>query len=540
MGNRGGKGVWRWGLAVFCLSLSLRILHIVAISRSSPFFDVLPGDLAAYDRWALRILEEGWIGREIFYQDPLYPYFLAVFYKLFGRDFFWVYLAQGLMGAASAAFLVPLGTRLFSRFTGIVAGLLYGLYGPAIFFDGLLLKVTLSAFLLTMALYLLLRRDFKAVRAGHFFAGFCLGLACLTRANFLLLLPVVVLVLLAGSRVHLLQRAAMALLFAAGVLAALGPVVARNYVVGGELVLTTAQAGQNFYIGHNPDANGTYIRLPFVRPDPLYEQEDFRQEAEKRTGRTLTPAEASRYWLQESIAHIRANPLADLKLTGKKVLLFFNDYEIPDNHNYYFHERYSGILQSLPLGFGLLAPLFLLGFLAMPFTGRRGPLVLFGVQGAYIVSVVMFFVFSRYRMVALPLFCLSAGFGLDLLQQQVRLGRWRHFSLSLLLAAGGFWLTRQQPLAPFDFSHSLTDEGLAYEAKGKPSRAMAAYRRAVEVNPASLRALEHLGRMQLQEKQYEAARHTYGRLLVLDPESMEAKYQVMRLGKMGLVPGRGE
>ena len=103
MENTGGKRVWRSGLALFALALALRVLHLVAISRSSPFFDVLPGDLAAYDRWALRILEEGWIGRDIFYQDPLYPYFLAAFYKIFGRDFFWVYLAQGLMGAEASA-----------------------------------------------------------------------------------------------------------------------------------------------------------------------------------------------------------------------------------------------------------------------------------------------------------------------------------------------------------------------------------------------------------------------------------------------------
>jgi tetratricopeptide (TPR) repeat protein len=247
----------------------------------------------------------------------------------------------------------------------------------------------------------------------------------------------------------------------------------------------------------------------------------------------MTSAEASRYWLQESIAHIRANPLADLKLTGKKLLLFFSDYEIPDNHNYYFHKRYSGVLQNLPLGFILLAPFFLPGFLAMLVSKRRGPLLLFFVQATYVVSVVVFFVVSRYRLVALPLFCLSAGYGMFLLQQQARLGRWRHFCLGLLLATGGFWLARQQPLAPFDFSHSFTDAGLAYEVKGEPVRAMAAYRRALTENPAALRALENLARLQLQQEQYQAARRTYRRLLVLDPESVDAKYQIMRLDKLG-------
>ena len=71
-----------------CLAFLLRFLHIAAIYKSSPFFDVLPGDLGAYDRWAKRIVEQGWLGNEVFYQDPLYSYFLAVLYKVAGRDFF--------------------------------------------------------------------------------------------------------------------------------------------------------------------------------------------------------------------------------------------------------------------------------------------------------------------------------------------------------------------------------------------------------------------------------------------------------------------
>ncbi len=35
------------------------------------------GDSRAYDEWARRIAAGDWIGREVFYQAPLYPYFLA-------------------------------------------------------------------------------------------------------------------------------------------------------------------------------------------------------------------------------------------------------------------------------------------------------------------------------------------------------------------------------------------------------------------------------------------------------------------------------
>jgi len=504
-----GQKILIWAFAIFVLAFVLRIFHIAAIYKNSPFFAVLPGDLGAYDLWASQIVENGWLGKEIFYQDPLYPYFLAIFYKVVGREFLWIYVVQAFLGGCTSGLLVLLGAKVFSRNAGIFAGLMYGLYGPAIYFDGLLLKVSLSAFLFTLAIYLFLHKQLKEASPSIYFSGFFFGLACLTRANFLLLLPLGFFTVLVNPHTMLKKRIIITLLFVAGVLSALGPVVARNYVVGNELVLTTAQAGQNFYIGHNADANGTYIRLPFVRPDPLHEQEDFKNEAEKRTGSDLTPPEVSHFWLQQGLDFILDNPLTDFKLTGKKFLLFLNSYEIPDNHNFYFHQRYSNILQNLPINFGWLAPFFLLGLLGMLLEKRTESFFLAFVQIIYVASVIIFYVFSRYRMVALPLFCLSAGYGL-------------------------YILTNLKLVEPLDFSHSFTDEGIAYERKNEAKKAINSYEQALGINPNYLRVLDRLGKLQLQQKQYNGARSTYTKILAIEPDSMDAKYQIMRLDKLGL------
>ncbi len=529
-----GQSIHVWALAVFLLAFILRVIHITAIYKTSPFFDVLPGDLGAYDRWAMRILEQGWLGKEVFYQDPLYPYLLALFYKIIGRDFFWLYMFQSFLGALTSMLLVVLGNRIFSRSAGIFGGLLYALYSPAIYFDGLVLKVTLSAFLFTLALYFFLVRDRQQTAARCYFSGLFIGLACLTRANFLLLVPVLLIMVLVHKEAGLQKRLATAFLCVLGLLTAFGPVAARNYVVGNQWVLTTSQAGQNFYIGHNPEANGTYIKLPFVRPDALFEQEDFKSEAEKRTGTTLNAGQASRYWLQQGLAFIRNNPLEDLKLSGRKLLLFLNNYEIPDNHNFYFHQRYSAILQVLPITFGLVAPFFLLGLAGMLLSKRAAPVFLFWVQIMYILSVIIFYVFSRYRMVAMPLFCLSAGYGIFMLQNQFRMGQWRKLAASLLVVALGFGLANAKIITPFDFSHSYTDEAIAYEMRDEPAKALESYGMALEINPGYRRALDKMGKLQLQQKDYKGARVTYGRILALDPESVDAKYQLMLLDKLGL------
>src|SRR4051812_15199714 len=74
-----------YAAAIFALALLIRLVHVWQL-RASPFFDVLMGDARGYDEWARRIAGGEWIGRDVFYQAPLYPYFLAVIYKVFGHD----------------------------------------------------------------------------------------------------------------------------------------------------------------------------------------------------------------------------------------------------------------------------------------------------------------------------------------------------------------------------------------------------------------------------------------------------------------------
>jgi 4-amino-4-deoxy-L-arabinose transferase-like glycosyltransferase len=523
-----------WAAGIFLLAFGLRFFHITEILQNSPFFDVFPGDLGAYDRWASKIPEQGWSGREIFYQDPLYPYFLAIIYKVIGRDFFWIYTIQALFGAATAMLVFLLGNRIFGKAAGIIGGLFYSCYGPAIYFDSLLLKVSVATFLFTLSIYYLINGCFKESLPGILLSGLLLGLASLARGNFLLLLPVIFMLLLLSRQVPYRKRVAAAALFLAGSLMILAPVAARNYVVGGNLVLTTSQAGQNFFIGQNPKANGTYIKLSFVRPDPVFEQEDFHKEAEKRLGRELTSSEVSRYWFGEGLNFISKNPISFLKLTGRKLLLFFNNYEIPDNHNFYFHQRFSKIIAYMPVTFGLISPFFIIGMLGMIFERRTGSFFLFIIQIGYICSVILFYVFSRYRLPVLPLFCVAAGYGVVLLYKQIVMQRWKRLAFSLLLVGIAVVVSSHQLIKPFDFSHSFTDQAIAHEMREEEAKALASYHEALLIRPNYERALVRLGSLQIKQKDYDGARQTFQRMLKTNPDSVEAKYQLMWLDKMGL------
>ena len=136
----------------------MRLVHVWQLRRS-PFFSLLMGDSRGYDEWARRIAGGDWLGHEVFYQAPLYPYLLGVIYAVAGRHLLLVRIVQALIGSASCALLALAAARLFSRRAGLVAGLMLALYAPAIFFDGLLQKSVLDVFFVCLALWLISRSE---------------------------------------------------------------------------------------------------------------------------------------------------------------------------------------------------------------------------------------------------------------------------------------------------------------------------------------------------------------------------------------------
>jgi hypothetical protein len=75
-------------------------------------------------------------------------------------------------------------------------------------------------------------------------------------------------------------RLQLAAAFVLGLAIVLLPVAIRNYAVGGGFYLTTSQFGPNFFIGNNPNADGTYASLRFGRGAPEYERQDATELAE--------------------------------------------------------------------------------------------------------------------------------------------------------------------------------------------------------------------------------------------------------------------
>ena len=410
---------------IFIVALAVRLVHVWQL-RASPFFTILMGDSRGYDEWAQRIAAGDWLGHDVFYQAPLYPYVLGVIYAIAGRHLLVVRVIQAGIGSASCVLLGLAGARLFGKRAGLAAGLMLALYAPAIFFDGLIQKSVLDEFFVCLALWLLsttinaepaelgekkAQRVQRAPRLTSWiwlFLGLTMGGLALTRENALVFIVVIlgwILVEGLGAR-----RAA---LFIAGLAIVLVPVALRNTYVGGGFFITTSQFGPNLYIGNHPGADGTYESLRPGRGAPEYERQDATELAERALGRSLTPGEVSSYWTDRAIGFMTSRPAEWLRLMARKVVLIGNATEMLDTESQESHAEWSWPLRlGAPFGnFGVLIPLALFGVvLTWPMRSRLW--VLYVMTAGYAASVVLFYVFARYRYPLAPFLIVFASAGL--------------------------------------------------------------------------------------------------------------------------------
>ncbi|HET6373995.1 MAG TPA: glycosyltransferase family 39 protein, partial [Candidatus Polarisedimenticolia bacterium] len=391
-------------VGIFAGAYLIRLIYLVQISKT-PLFDFLHLDPRYYHDWAARIAAGDWLGTQVFEQSPLYPYLLAIYMLAFGDDLWTLRLIQIAVGAVSCVLTYLLGRRLFDRRAGLLAAAGCALYGPFLFYEGQVMKEFLTPPLATLALLLLLKGSEGRARLLAA-AGASIAAAALVRDNFLLLVPIFGAWLLVTSGFRL----APALAFAAGALALLLPLAVRNAVVGGEFVLTTAGGGEVFYIGNGPYANGAYVPPPWVRSNPRYEHEDFRVKAREMTGRPLTRGESSRFWWRQGATWIAEHPGAACRLWLRKLALFWNDHELPDNYSFYTFRRFSSLL-ALLLTFGPVAVLAAAGGV-LTLDRRREMVPLYLAGAGYMFSVLLFFNFARFRLPIVPILLVLAGHAL--------------------------------------------------------------------------------------------------------------------------------
>ncbi len=506
----------RWGISLIVLAAAfgLRAAHVLLIA-DTPYFGLHMGDAAAFHRQALAIAGGEILGTGVLFHAPGYPYLLGVVYAVLGSDPLAVRLFQALVGAGSAVLIAQAAGRLFDSRVALAAGLVAAVYGPGIFYDTIFQDSVVDLLFGSLALWALAEAILHRSTGRLLLLGFAIGLFSLSREFALSLLPLAAVWAAtgrgsgseaarhgspparwppgtrAGTRGAVRRVGAVVL----GATLAAAPLIGRNLAVDqGVLPGRQIQFGVNLFIGNGQGADGLYHPVRTGRGDAAFEYQDALAVAEERTGRPLTPAEASRYWTRETLADIAGAPLRWAGLTGRKALLTLSRKEFADTEGPYLYARNSLLLRAtLLLHFGVLLALAVLG-LARAWPRRRQLWVLFAWPAAYLLGVVAFFVFGRYRHPAFPALAVLAGagiiYGIELLRER------RLPAAVSGLAALGVLALSYLPIGPTPDrmqAPALVNVGAALENRGAPGEAGRHYALALQVDPGSAQAAYRLG-----------------------------------------------
>ncbi len=487
-----------FGLTVLFFALLSRSIYLWQL-RGQEFFWYPVGDGAIYFEQALDIFHGNWLGGEVFFQSPFYPYFIAAIFKFFGQDLAVLRIVQMILGSCACLFLALSARNFFGTAAGWIAGFMAAVYPLAFFYDGLIQKTFADFFFASLTLFFISRSRQASRRADFFLLGACLGLFALNRDNALVLLPV----LLGWIWIRCRRQAwSRSLIFLAGVLLILTPIGLRNWSIGGSFVLTS-NFGPNFFIGNNPQATGLYQPLSWGRGNASAGKQDAVEIAEKALGKKLQATQVSAFWFKQAWKFIRQQPGRWGKLLLRKCALTWQAKEFTDSDSLRLHLDASPWLgfwyKVFP--FGVLVPLALLGLLLSWRSGSVAPL-LFLMIGSFFASVALFFVMTRYRFVLVPFLLPLAAVFFPALGE-----RWREkrFALLGLAAAAALIVTVgiNRPLMPV----SLVDDralgyyniAVAQVKMGQWQKAEANFRRAVAGSPRSPQYL--LGLAQLLSRQ---------------------------------------
>ncbi len=499
---------WWPGLVVVAVALALRLVHVYLTATGNPLAGRLVLDGATYDAWARAVAFGGGTVQTNLMQAPLYPWFLAAMYRIFGPHLVAVRLVQAIMGTASCALVYTITRRLFdSRAAAFIAGMAAALYLPLVFYEGVLVAATLVVFLSLLFVALLVHGGGRPGYARLVFAGLVLGLSIAAWPVTGLLLPFALLHLLLvrtgegfGTRIRAILKPSLVLVAAAVV--AILPVTIRNARLTGEFIPVSTGLGISYYLGSNPEANGFYA-VPsyegkYIGPTPEEQIRTITEIASAEVGRELSQSEVSRFWLGKGLEYNREHPRRFLELLAAKAFFFWNKHERANVENFSFHRELGGVLGLPLLTFGAVAPLALLGIFLTRHRARRLWL-LYGAIISYFLVALVFYVLARYRLPAVPFLLPFLGAGLVELYALLREKRHGEFVCMIAALAALLYFVNMTAAVdtPTGRSAFFTRVGHAYMAEGKRAEAAEAYREALRSDPrnrAARRALESVTR----------------------------------------------
>ncbi|MBW1741445.1 MAG: tetratricopeptide repeat protein [Deltaproteobacteria bacterium] len=421
----------------------------------------------------------------------LYNAIVGVIYSVFGIKPLWIFIFQILLCSLGCILLYVLGKKIFNPFVGLLAAAIYAIYPVSIYYTGIIARVNVVAFLSLLMVYILTLCLEKKGLLRYAMAVVVCSLAVSGRYNILLFIVAFAFWFL-FFRHNLLKRNS----FVPTVLTGLG--------------FLLATLGLAFWV-QLPDL---FNLKPWVIGNS-YDSNMFYCSPHKE----LIPVVSKDFLLRQIY----------------KAFAFFNTFEAPNNFNYYLFREKVRLLQYLPISFGVIFPFAMVGFVSA-FKNKKNimPVALF--VCFYSISIIIFFIASRYRQPIVPFMILMMSYGIYDIYTNLREKRHKRVVSQMAFLMLMTLLSTWKPDCIKNVETACNaihrvNFGNLYKRNGEHLKAIQEFKRAIETTPTYWAAYHNLGALYAKQGMYKEALDTY-RVVIQEAKDYQAADAYFNIGNL--------
>ncbi len=453
--------------------------------EESPFAETPLGEAAKNVNLGTAMAVRGSLGEEPLAEPPLYHSLISLAAGA-GEEGPILRRVQAGVGVVTACLVFLIGRLFLGTAGGLLVGLLFAFYGPALHWSTRLVPASLLLLLFTCYWISAVRACTRPSLSLWLLAGLFLGCMAATEMGALVLaVPALFLIFSRTGPRRWSRRVAAIALLMAGTAVAVSPPVIHNVKAGAPGAGIAAEGGIEFFIANNPRATG--LRPTMAGEDTWWHGPRYAAaEASIEAGRQLGPGEVSRYWFGRGMGYIFRHPLSYLKLIVRKLGHFWGRHELTSGPTPLFiAEQWAPWSTPLMYGFSVLGSLALAGVFVL----RAKPYALamaFPLIGALVFTLI-YTGGSSARLLALPsLAVISSAFIVEYLRAVRAKAYGFAVRAGLALVVAVLIVNLVAPALSGVSPSPANDQrllGVVYEVKGKGSIALDQFDRAVRMEP---------------------------------------------------------
>ena len=385
---------------IFVIALVVRMIALYLFGLSNR----IGPDCVDYDTYAINLIKDHYyhLGDLRTFRAPLYPFFLAVIYFIFGHSFAAAKIIQVFIGSLTCVLTYLIGLEIAGRKAANISGFLACIYFALFDNSAYISTETLFTFLFAVSVLLLLRSDDHV--SLSFISGMATALSALTRPT-TLIFPAFAAIWF-FIKAEFSKGFILLLLFCAGFTIVLTPWALRNYKIHHAFVPVNILSGNVFWASNNPWAQGRecQVKLDYAKYSNLQELErdkSYFAEGVKWLKSQSLPQLGKHYFLKLSSFFYPFLPELKTEFKLNAIFTSLNRGKLPD-----FINEYDPT-------FGFVIPFWIIGMYLVIKSGNKQGFLLLAIILVFLISSLIYYGGeTRFRTAYSPYVIIFASIGL--------------------------------------------------------------------------------------------------------------------------------